>query len=79
MGESQLATATRDKNITWRGIGAAVVPTMPRSPETLNELARRVEAEHRAMARACDQRWHEELERRRREISMECSRLLHHG
>lgn len=52
---------------------------MPRSPETLNELARRVEAEHRAMARACDQRWHEELERRRREISIECSRLLHHG
>lgn len=46
------------------------------SSHDLHELARRVEAEHRAMAKTCERRWLEELERRRRQLAAEVSRLL---
>jgi hypothetical protein len=46
------------------------------SSNDLRELTRRVEADHRAMARACERVWLEELERRRRQLAIECDKLL---
>jgi hypothetical protein len=49
---------------------------MSRPTEELQELARRAEADFREMVRACEQRWLEELEERRRQLAAECSKLL---
>jgi hypothetical protein len=47
------------------------------STDDLKELTRRVEADHREMAQACERVWLEELERRRRQLATECNKLLH--
>jgi len=47
------------------------------SRHDLHNLACQAEAEYHASARACEARVQNELERRRREIAAEASRLLH--
>jgi hypothetical protein len=49
---------------------------MPSSPHDLHSLALRVEAEHQATAKRCEQRELDELDRRRRELAEERSRLF---
>jgi len=49
---------------------------MSSSRPDLHDLAVRAEAEHHALAQSCEVRWQDELERRRRELADECSRVL---
>ena len=42
----------------------------------LKELTRKVEADHREMARAAERTLLDELERRRRQLAIECDKLL---
>jgi hypothetical protein len=49
------------------------------SSEDLRELMRRVEEDHREMARASERVCLEELEQRRRQLALECSKLLQHS
>ena len=42
----------------------------------LRELTRRVEEDHREMARASERVLLDELERRRRQLAIECNKLL---
>jgi hypothetical protein len=49
---------------------------MPHAYRDPHELVLEAEAEHHAVAQACELRCLDELARRRREIAAECSKLL---
>ena len=61
------------------GTADAVPPGM-RPLDELKALAGRVAAEHASSARACDARWQDELDQRRRELAQAQAALLRtHG
>src|SRR5512140_829747 len=67
------ASATSINSPSYRGTNSARMTDMPPDQRS---YALRLAAEHHAAAKACEAGWQDELERRRRELEGECSRLL---